>query len=293
MKICPLGIVLMLPALAAAGIELAGQQPAPAPMTVQNIKGPIYFVKAGSGANTGFYVAEKEVIVVDAKMTPEAARQMLDEIRKVTAKAVTTVLITHSDGDHVNGLTGFPAGLTIIAQENCRKEMEAAVQTPDMAALRPYLPNKTFAGGLDLKTGNGLIKLLYYGPAHTSGDAVVFFPAEKVAFVGDLTFLGRDPLIHTQKGGTSFGYIHLLQKILELDADVFLSGHNDPLTKADIRGLLTSLEDKAAKVRELVRQGKSLDEVKTAFGIQDAAGSAGRRWPSVVEVIYRDLTAKK
>jgi cyclase len=294
MKSCLKRVVLVLPVLFITGAALVGQQPPSTPLSVQNIKGPLYFVKGGSGANTGFYIAAREVVVIDAKMSAASARQMLDEIKKITPKPVTTILLTHSDGDHVNGLNGFPAGLKIIAQENCRREMETAFKQPNAASLLPYLPNQTFTDKLDLKLGTSVIQFVYFGPAHTSGDAIVYFPAEKVAFVGDLVFLGRDPLIHTEKGGTSLGYIHLLKKILELDADVFLSGHNDPLTKTDIRGLLTSLEDKTAKIADMVKQGKTLDEVKAAFGVQAMPGQpAGRRWPSVVEVIYQDLIKKK
>jgi glyoxylase-like metal-dependent hydrolase (beta-lactamase superfamily II) len=119
--------------------------------------------------------------------------------------------------------------------------------------------------------------------------AIVLFHNEKIAFVGDLAFSGRDPLIHREKGGTSIGYIEALKRMIALPADLYLSGHADPMTKDDLRLLLQSMEDKLAKVKELVAQGKSLDEVKAALGVQTPAGSP---WPSLVEVMYLDLTEK-
>jgi cyclase len=281
----------------AAAVETASvpksQQPQPVPLGVEPLRGGVYWVKGGSGANTGFIIGKKEVIVIDAKMTTESAQAMLAEIKKLTANPVRYVVLTHSDGDHVNGLAGFPPGLTIVAHTNTRKDMEEAFKDPKMSALLPYLPNDTFAGDRPLNIDSVRMNLLYFGPAHTSGDLVVYLPDQKIAFIGDLAFLGRDPLIHRQKGGTSFGLVQTLKKLLALDANTFISGHNDPLTKADIQGLLAAIEEKQAKVKALIQQGKSLEEIKRDFGIADTSGPGGRRWPSLVETIYLDLTEKK
>jgi len=280
----------------AAAATMSGptpQQPQPVPLSAEPLRGGVYRVKGGSGANTGFIIGKKEVIVIDTKMTEESAQAMLAEIKKLTPNPVKYIVLTHSDGDHVNGLAGFPQGLTIVAHTNTRKDMEEAFQDPKLSALLPYLPNETFTGDRPLNIDGVRMNLLHFGPAHTSGDLVVLLPDQRIAFVGDLVFIGRDPLIHRQKGGTSFGLVQTLQKILALAADTFISGHNDPLTKADIRGLLTSIEEKQAKVKALIQQGKSLEEIKSAFGIAEAPAPGARRWPSLVETIYLDLTEKK
>jgi cyclase len=262
----------------------------PGPMTVEKIKANLYWFKGGVMANAGFYIAPEGVFVIDAKMTADGAKQMLAGIKTVTDKPVTHILLTHSDGDHVNGLIAFPKGLAIAASEATKREMEEAIKDDTSAALRAYLPTLTFTKTLSLGAGAARIQLIPLGPAHTAGDTVVYFPGEKAAFVGDLVFLGRDPLIHRQKGGTSFGLVKALQSILSLDADVFISGHNDPLTKADIRGELKSIQEKQDKIKELIAAGKTLDEIKAAMGVST---SAGGRWPSLVEVIYLDITEKR
>jgi len=268
-------------------------KPQPAALSVELLKGGVYVVKGGSGANAGIVIGRKEVVVIDAKMTEESSRAMLAEIKKLTPNPLKYVVLTHSDGDHVNGLSGFPKGLSIVAQTNTRRDMEEAFKEPKMSALAPYLPNETLAGGRPLSIDGARMELLYFGPAHTSGDLVVYVPDQKIAFLGDLAFIGRDPLIHRQKGGTSFGLVQNLQKILALDADTFISGHSDPLTKADLQGLLTSIEEKQAKVKALIREGKSLDEIKSAFGLAEAPGQATRRRPSLVEIIYQELAERK
>jgi cyclase len=54
---------------------------------------------------------------------------------------------------------------------------------------------------------------------------------------------------------------------------------------------MQSIKDKQARVQTMLKEGKSLEQVKKAFDIETPAG--GSRWPSLVEVIYLDLTEKK
>ncbi len=61
----------------------------------------------------------------------------------------------------------------------------------------------TFDGQLNIHIGEEEVELFHYGPAHTSGDVIVYFPRESVGFIGDLVFVGHEPLIENQKGGNS------------------------------------------------------------------------------------------
>jgi cyclase len=270
--------------LAASSNGFSQQQAA---LTAEKIADGVYVVKGGM-ANTGFVVGEKEVAAIDAEMTPDQAKKMIDEIKKVTPKPLTRIILTHSDGDHVNGLTGFPQGLEIISSSVCKKEMEGD------KTLAAYLPTKTFADKMDLSIPPEQIQLLHFGPAHTSGDAVVFFPAKKLAFVGDLVFLTMDPLIHRQKGGTSTGLIKTLKALLAINADKYVPGHGDIVSKSSMESLMKSLQEKQNKVSALIKEGKSLDEVKKAFGISEGpAKPGGFRFPSVVETMYLELSGAK
>src|SRR5580704_1905943 len=133
MKAKTMGVALAtaLSALTFAAVANAQQQPPP--LSVKQLKSDVYWTQGGAGGNTGIIVGKDGVIVVDAKTTPASAKEMLAKIAKLTPKPVTTVIITHSDGDHVNGLAAFPAGLTIISQENCRKDMETSASSQDPA----------------------------------------------------------------------------------------------------------------------------------------------------------------
>ena len=192
-------VILTLSAFAA----LADARQQATPLTVTKIKDNVYWAQGGAGSNDGIIVGKTGVIVVDTKTTPDSEKDVIAEIAKITPKAVNTAIITHSDGDHVNGLAAFPAGLTIIAQENCKKEMEASAGSRNPAP-QDRLPTKTYDKTDKLTIDGVHIRLYHWAPGHTSGDTVVYLPDEKIVFGGDLLVTNRpDTAIHMEKNGSA------------------------------------------------------------------------------------------
>jgi cyclase len=257
------------------------------PLAVIFIRDGAYWTKGGVGGNTGFVVGKDGVIVFDAKMTPNSAKEMIAAIAKITPKPVTHVVLSHSDGDHVNGLSGFSKGVTIIAQENCKREMEESKDSR-MAAPQDYLPTKIFDKNLDLTIDGVRVQLRHWVPAHTSGDLIMLLPDERIVFGGDLIDLTQFALVHTQKGGSTEGWITSMQGIIALDADTFVSGHGDVQTKSALRARLTAVEARRQKIKEMIASGRSLEEIKkTAPPEEPPTGPFGS--PGFTEVVYYEF----
>jgi len=280
-----------------AAVALA-QGPAPMPLMVHQLKPNVYWIEGGGG-NSGVIVGDKGVIVVDAKTTAAAGKELLDDIAKITPKPVTTVIETHSDGDHVNGLASFPAGITIIAHANNKKEQDAALAAGGRGAPPAgHLPTQIISKDKDDLTIEGVkVELRHWAPAHTSGDLVVFLPAEKIVFTGDIISTQPDALIHLEKNGSSEGWVTTAKGIAALDAAQFVPGHGDVETKAEVQKRATDVAAKRAKIKELVAQGKSLDEIKAAVGDPPPAqakggGRGGPAFASFTDVVYQELTKK-
>jgi cyclase len=287
--------VLMVAALAALATVATAQQQ-PVPLKVANIMGNVYWTQGGAGANTGIIVGTNGVIVVDTKTTVDSSKDVQAEIAKITPKLVNTAILTHSDGDHVNGLAGFPSGLTIISQENCKKEMEASAGTRG-AAPQDRLPTKTIAKDETLTIDGVRVRLLHWAPGHTSGDLVVYLPDQKIVFGGDLLVTNRpDTLIHVEKQGSAAGWIENVKGMLALDADTYVTGHGDLMTKDDVRKKLALIQGQWDKVKAMVAQGKSLTDVKAGMGestappVPNAQGNLPA--PSLTEVMYNEMTKK-
>jgi glyoxylase-like metal-dependent hydrolase (beta-lactamase superfamily II) len=264
---------------------------------VNPLKGNVYWTQGGTGGNncnTGFVVGDRGVIVIDAKLNAESARLMLDAIRTITAKPVTHVILTHSDGDHVNGLAAFPAGITVIAHEGAESELERAFAAggrgaPPVSAA----PTEVVRGSGESLTIDGVkLRLVHVAPAHTSGDLAVFFHDQRILFTGDLMATTRpEPLVHTEKGGTSDGFVQSYRAMIALGAETIVTGHGVLVTNVDLQKRMMGTEARRDRVRALVAQGKSLEEVRQELGDPvTVAGPGGRgAVASLTEIIYHEL----
>jgi glyoxylase-like metal-dependent hydrolase (beta-lactamase superfamily II) len=247
----------------------------------------VYWIDGGGG-NSGVIVGRHGVIVIDAKITEAAGKELLANIAKITPKPVTTVIETHSDRDHIAGLAAFPKDITIIAHENNKKEQKEAIAGGRGAVTADRLPTQILSKNKNTLTLDGVrFELDTWGPAHTSGDLIVFLPAAKIAFTGDILSPEQpDPIIHPEKNGSSEGWIATVKGMLTLNADRYVPGHGEIQTKAAIQKGLDAAIAKRAKIKELVAQGKSLDEIRVAVADPPARG----RIITFTEVVFRELS---
>ena len=190
------------------------QGPPPAPFVTHQLKPNIYWIEGGGG-NSTVIIGTNGVIVVDAKTTMAGGQELLADIAKITPKLVTTVILTHSDGDHVNGLAAFPAGIKIIAHENNKKEQEAALAAGGRGAPpADHQPTQVITKNKETLTIEGeKIELYHWAPAHTSGDLIVYLPKDKIVATGDIIATSNPyPRIHDEKNGSTEGWIHHRQR---------------------------------------------------------------------------------
>src|SRR5215475_12701953 len=151
-------------AVCLATFTFAQQAPqAPPTLTMKMLKPDVWVGLGGAGGNSTIIIGKTGVIVVDAKQTEAGAKDLLAEIAKITPKPVTTAIITHSDGDHLNGLVAFPAGIKIIAHENNKKEQEAALAAGGRGAPpKDRLPNQVTTKTKESMTIDGVKLELYH-----------------------------------------------------------------------------------------------------------------------------------
>ena len=61
-----------------------------------------------------------------------------------------------------------------------------------------------------------------------------------------------------------------------LNADTYVTGHGDLLTKADLQRKLTATTERRDKIAAMVKEGKTLDEIKAALPDAPAPGAPAR-----------------
>lgn len=262
------------------------QQQEAKPVELKQISERLYEILGGRGAQGGMYIGDNEVLVIDAKMDENSVDAVIAEIAKITDKPIKYLVNTHSDGDHVWGNQYFPQTVTFVAHENCRKEFfhkqrngnESNWNKPELA---PFVPSLTFLEKMNIYLGTKKVELWYFGVGHTTGDIVVYFPEEKTAFIGDQIFLTRPQLIHSYKGGNSFGHVKALTKMLEtLDAEKFCSGHSVIADRETIKKHINQMQKRQEKIKSLIEKDKTLEEVKIEFEENESR---------LVEAIYNEI----
>ncbi len=246
-------------------------QPQERVITVDKIEDNLYVLKGGGG-NTAVFITAKGVVVVDTK-NPGWGQPILDKIKSLTDKPVTTIINTHTHGDHVSGNVEFPPTVDVIVQENTKKYMEQmdpvfGLQTGQQESIFKKnegrgLPKRTFKDTWTMGSGADQIDLRYFGPAHTGGDAFVIFTRHRVMHVGD-TMPTRDlPIMDRNNGGSALSYSSTIAKAAAAkDVDTIINGHNPTTTTpADLQLYSEFIADFVSFVQEAKKAGKTIDDV--------------------------------
>jgi cyclase len=254
-------------------------------------------------SNAGLVVGADAATVVDALMVPSMTRRLVAAVRKTTRKRVGALVNTHHHLDHTGGNRAF-RGATVIATARCRAELEPGFPpvpllqrfmprfAREFPLLRPLLPTLTFEERLVLHDGDRELHLWHPGtPAHTSGDAVVFLPRERVLFAGDLAFHSVTPLAFQGHVGH---WIAAADRLLSFEADVIVPGHGPIGTRADLRAMREYLALVRREARTRFDAGMPAEAAAhdIKLGVYTAWREAERLLPNVMRCYqeFRDET---
>ena len=149
--------------------------------------------------NTGVVVGDDGVLVIDTQATPAMAHDVIRHIRKVTDKPIKYVVLSHYHAVRVLGASAYQPR-EIIASDATR-EMIRERGKEDMASeigRFPRLfrdvesipgltwPTMTFAREMTVWMGKLEVRICHLGAGHSRGDSIVWLPAQRVLFSGDL-----------------------------------------------------------------------------------------------------------
>jgi cyclase len=140
------------------------------------------------------------------------------------------------------------------------------------------------------------IQIIHQPAAHTDTDSMVYFRGSDVLATGDIFVTTSYPVIDLAKGGSLQGVIDGLNHILDIAIPEFrleggtmiVPGHGRLCDSADVayyRDMVTVIRD---RIRDQIRKGKSLEEVKRAGLTKDYDGRYGSP-DSFIEAAYKSL----
>jgi cyclase len=223
------------------------------------------------GSNAGIIIGKDGILVVDTLISAKEARRFMADIRKVSAKPVKFVVDTHYHLDHAFGNSEFAGtGASIIAHAADRKNLELkgesvlknaaeyGLKEEDMRGTAIALPSLTFTERMTIDLGGEIVELIYLAPSHTEGSIMVYLPARKILFAGDILFTDFHPYMGE---GNLTGWIKNLDYILSLDVEAIIPGHGPISAKKDVELMKKYLMAFDQKARELAAKSGDAEQI--------------------------------
>ncbi len=293
----------------AAGIALAAATATPAAAQVvlpdwktveiktHDLGHGVYMLE-GFGGNIGASVGADGIFLVDDQYAP-LTEKVKAALARLSDQPVRFVINTHWHPDHTNGNEHMgDAGAVIVAHDNTRKHLMAAMHMADLAPLlRPSpkaLPILTFNDTVTFHWNGDTVRVVHIPPAHTDGDAIVHFATADVIHVGDAYFNGYYPFIDVENGGDIDGMIAFLGDLAKMAGPEtkIIPGHGPVAGRADVIAYRTDLMTIRDRVAAAVAAGTSLEDLIAASPLADlnpryAGEVVGEA--DVLTMVYRSL----
>jgi glyoxylase-like metal-dependent hydrolase (beta-lactamase superfamily II) len=243
--------------LLAAGLWIAYTQgPPPAKLDLIKVKDDLYVIHNDIvPGNSTALITTEGVLLVDDKFDVDH-NGIMEQLKKVTDKPIKYVVNTHHHADHSGGNAKMQdMNALVVASEEARENMVDGKQ--------PGLPGLVIQHHAHIYLGGKNVELYHFGRAHTNGDMVVLFPADRTLAAGDMfTFGDATPqLIDYAGGGSGKEWTKTLDSALQLDFDAVVPGHGLVTTKQEMAKFRDSTLKLRNRVHEMLVQKKTRDDV--------------------------------
>ena len=204
---------------------------------------------------------ERDAVLIDAAMTPEDVRQIVDWIR-ATGKNLTTIYITHGHADHFFGLNTL-----LAAFPDARAVTEAAVVPEAQGQLSPELmwfwnailpgqipehptvPEAIDGHVIDLEGQE--IRIITVGQSDTAASTIVYIPSLDAVIAGDVAYNGIHQWLAQTDHEKRMQWIASVEQIEALDPKIVVAGHKRPDARDDDPA--TILRDTKTYIRDFER----------------------------------------
>ena len=234
--------------------------------------------------NVTAVAGEAGLLVVDTNASDRAARTVLENLRRLSAAPLLSVVNTHVHFDHTFGNGVMAAeGAELVAHEEAAAalpghaaeiraqaaaELDEDARYAELGDTTEVVPTRTFSSALVLDLGDRQVELVHPGRGHTSGDIVVRVPDADVLLAGDLVeeSAARDGV--PGLGGDCYPMewplaLDLVLNLIGPDT-VVVPGHGAPVDRDFVQAQRSSLGIVAETIRDLAGRGVPLDQALEA-----------------------------
>lgn len=257
------------------------------------------YMLTGAGGNIGLAVGDDAVFVIDDQFAPLTPK-ILASIAAITNKPVRFVVNTHWHFDHTGGNENMgKAGAILVAHENVRRRMSTeqfieALNRREPPSPAGALPLITFTDGVTFHINGDSLLVTHVPPAHTDGDAIVYFVKANVIHCGDTFVSAGLPFVDLSSGGSINGIIASADHVYAManDQTKIIPGHGPLADRARLkawRDMLVLLRD---RMKAEIAAGKTVDQVLAANITAPYAKEYPTGHERFVRLLYQELSRR-
>ena len=236
---------------------------------VEKIKNNISVI-FGYGGNILVSIGSDGTLIIDSQF-PQLNEGILKEIQKLGGSNIDYIINTHWHFDHAEGNRAYgPMGSTIIAHENSRDYMKrdnlidlVFIKYPQQAYDGTSLPTITYKDSMNLNFNDNKISLYNFGPAHTTGDTIIYFEQDNIIHFGDILNIENFVFIDSGNGGSLSGMINNLEQGLKLmnKETIVVPGHGEITNYDTVKKYLEALIITKEKLLDMIDMNMSVEEI--------------------------------
>ena len=241
------------------------------------------------------------VLMVDSQ-DEELAQKTIDTIHTLSNQPIRILVTSHAHPDHSGGMAIVQKqGAVLFGQEDLRREMMPAGSPASSTSGAMALPMVTYKydpankgkPAVTIHMNGETVDFIPMMPSHLGADTIVKFERANVIYIEDFYRNFGYPFADQGNGGSINGMVAAVDMMGALSDDntVLVPGHGTLIHKRDLLPYRTMLLDILAKVKKLVDQGKTLDEVlaanlTAAYDATTAGDSASSITRYITETFY-------
>ena len=267
-------------------------------------EGIFVYAQNSADSNATIILTSEGVVLIDSGHRPPDSIALAGALKKLTSQPVRYLINTEPHTDHTTGHWLFSPPAIVVAHVGATESMKEGLnpervrkiiaEYPDLKEMknfRPITPHIEFRDKLTLHLGDRTFELSFLKSVHSEADTAIWMPKERIVFtaasVGVKRFSNLRPSVKISDT------LDAIKMMRALNPEIVVPGHGAPGTVTILDNMEKYYTLLIQRVGAMVKQGKSLDEIKKDLRMPEADDWQGKdRFPTNIEAAYRAMAAK-